>query len=479
MAQDVRAAAPPHEKFDNLKKNSIGVSGIIFMVVSATAPLTILALNAPLGIAFHGTGILGALLVVAIALAFFAVGFVLLSRHIVNAGAYYAFISRGLGRTVGTAAAVVAALAYNGAVVAIGSVAGHFVGVAADRYFGLSIPWFVGTALVLIGTSIVSQRGVSVAATVSTVFCVAQFAMVAALFVAVLVGNPGGFATDGFGTDAVLNGGNLGFAITFAFLCFAGFEATAIYGEEAKMARKSVAKATYGSLALLAVVFVVSHWTLIAAFDDAVGESQTDPGGMFVNASDAYLGSWSGALVTGLIAAAFIGATVSFHNMAARYMMALGRARVLPVWMSRTDPVHCTPHVASRAQVVFALLVLTPFALAGSDPMLVIVPIVGGFNGLALILLMVTCSVSVVVAARRGKIEGSTWATLVAPIVAIVFFGGVTAYVALNFASVAGSDAWYVNLAPVVLVAGIVFGIVSHLRIRRQQAGTEVELDVA
>ena len=42
----------------------------------------------------------------------FTVGFVAMSRHIVNSGAFYSYISHGLGRVVGVGAAFVALPAY-------------------------------------------------------------------------------------------------------------------------------------------------------------------------------------------------------------------------------------------------------------------------------------------------------------------------------------------------------------------------------
>ena len=46
-------------------------------------------------------------------LAIFSVGYVAMARHIANAGAFYAYISRGIGRPLGVGAAWVALLAYN------------------------------------------------------------------------------------------------------------------------------------------------------------------------------------------------------------------------------------------------------------------------------------------------------------------------------------------------------------------------------
>lgn len=59
--------------------------------------------------AVTGLSAIGAAFVaVALVLAVFAVGYVAMARHITNAGALYAYISRGLGRPAGVGAALAA-----------------------------------------------------------------------------------------------------------------------------------------------------------------------------------------------------------------------------------------------------------------------------------------------------------------------------------------------------------------------------------
>ena len=49
----------------------------------------------------------------ALLLALFSVGYVAMSRHITNAGAFYTYVTHGLGRPAGVGAAWMALLAYN------------------------------------------------------------------------------------------------------------------------------------------------------------------------------------------------------------------------------------------------------------------------------------------------------------------------------------------------------------------------------
>ena len=76
-------------------------------------------------------------------LALFATGYVAMTRHITNAGAFYAFISRGLGRPAGVAAALVALLAYTFLQVGLYGAFGPNAAAEAAAHLGLHAPWWV------------------------------------------------------------------------------------------------------------------------------------------------------------------------------------------------------------------------------------------------------------------------------------------------------------------------------------------------
>lgn len=97
-----------------LARNQVGVLGIVFFVIAAASPLTVVVALFPVIIgAGNGVGIAGAFALTAVVLTVFAVGYVAMSKHITNAGAFYAFITRGLGRPMGLGSASLAIFGYN------------------------------------------------------------------------------------------------------------------------------------------------------------------------------------------------------------------------------------------------------------------------------------------------------------------------------------------------------------------------------
>ena len=61
----------------------------------------------------NGAGIPATFVAVLAILLIFSAGYTSMARYVTNAGAFYAFTTRGLGGTVGGAAAIIAIVAYN------------------------------------------------------------------------------------------------------------------------------------------------------------------------------------------------------------------------------------------------------------------------------------------------------------------------------------------------------------------------------
>src|SRR5256714_940542 len=97
-----------------LAAERLGTVSVLGYVLSSVAPLTVAA--GLLTVAFAVTGITGipfTLAVVVFLLGLFAIGFLSMARYVSNAGAFYSYVARGLGRPWGIGAAVVALGAYN------------------------------------------------------------------------------------------------------------------------------------------------------------------------------------------------------------------------------------------------------------------------------------------------------------------------------------------------------------------------------
>ena len=127
-----------------LKKGAIGIVAVIFMAVANAAPITAMTGNMPIAVGFgNGLGAPAGFLFATIMLTLFALGYVAMAKHITTTGAFYGFISHGLGQVWGMASGLLATFAY---VVFEGSLIGgcaYFANDAVNTIVGVNIPWLV------------------------------------------------------------------------------------------------------------------------------------------------------------------------------------------------------------------------------------------------------------------------------------------------------------------------------------------------
>lgn len=174
-----------------LARNQIGVLGIVFFVVAAAAPLTVVVALFPVIIGSgNGVGIAGAFVAVAVVLTVFAVGYVAMSKHITNAGAFYAFITRGLGRPMGLGSASLAIFAYNAIQLGVIGGFGYYAAEFTSRHTGVGVPWWVFSALAMGASLFLGVRQIHAGARVLAVLLTLETGVILVLDIGILVNSP-------------------------------------------------------------------------------------------------------------------------------------------------------------------------------------------------------------------------------------------------------------------------------------------------
>ncbi|HXD28627.1 MAG TPA: amino acid permease, partial [Arthrobacter sp.] len=141
VPQEVRPAAATQ---GSLGQRRLGIPALVFMIIAASAPLTVVAGGVTSNYAVSGLlGIPLSFVVLGAVLVLFAVGYLAMSRHVHNAGAFYAYISRGLGKPAGVGSAWVALMAYNAMQIGINGLFGFALSSFLANLAGIEIPWWV------------------------------------------------------------------------------------------------------------------------------------------------------------------------------------------------------------------------------------------------------------------------------------------------------------------------------------------------
>jgi len=463
---------PSDRSSHELRRNSLGLISVTFMVISAAAPLTGVAGAVPIAFLLgNGIGVPATFAFMMLVMLAFSVGYVAMSRHVRNAGAFYAYAARGLGGHWGGASAFIALVAYNalqfGLIGLLGGVAsGVFGGL------GVSLPWWVWSlgAVLLVGA--LGYRQVDLSAKVLVVLVALEYLIVFVVDFAILgTGGAHGLAVNLFDPSAIFSG-SLTAAVLFCLGSFMGFEATTIYAEEAREPDKTIPRATFLSVLLIGAFFVFTTWLMIAG----VGAKElipslkalSDPTNFFFELAGRYVGGPVPSIAGVLLVSSLFAAVSAFHNYIARYSYVAGREGLLPAACGRTHGVFESPHIGSVVQTVGALCAVAVFAGLGLDPVLNMFTWISQVGVLGVLGMMTITSVSVVMFFRRQG-ERPTMRTFVLPILSGLVMAVLFVYVFLHFGELTGIQG---GLLGVVLPAAIpVAGMVGWLVAARLRVG--------
>ncbi|SNT63696.1 Amino acid transporter [Asanoa hainanensis] len=448
-----------------LARRRLGVVHLFFFVVAASAPLTVLGGGVTTTFAVTGSkGVPLSFLVLAVILGIFAVGYAAMSRHVANAGAFYSYIAQGIGRPAGVGGSFVALTAYNAIQVGLYGLFGFIFADFMSTKFDITQKWWVWALMAWVLIGILGMLRVDLNATVLAVLLILEI-IATAVFDIVGLGNPAGGSISMAGWDfGNLFAGGVGAVFALGIAAFTGFESGAIYSEEVKDPRHTVARATFLAVLFTGLFYAISAWAMtVAVGPDNVQQAATEagPGVVFGTLAEHTNGTIADIAVVLFFTSVFA-ALLSFHNGVARYLFALGRERVLPQFLGRTSRRTMAPIAGSLTQTVIAIIVLVGFIAAGKDPLLDLFTWLSGVSAVGVVLLMASTSAAVVGYFRVRRGDESLWQGTVAPVAATILLGALLITLVVNFNSLlAPTNPSYLRyLLPGLIGAAALIGII-------------------
>ncbi|MCW2877716.1 MAG: amino acid permease-associated region [Sphaerisporangium sp.] len=447
-----------------LAKDRLGVPSVVFFVISAAAPLMVVAGSVPT--AYTVTGVIGvpfAFLMLGAIFALFAVGYVTMARHVVNAGAFYAYAAQGLGRTQGVATAWVALLAYNALQLGLYGIIGSAAEPLLLDWFGASPAWWVIALVAWALTGLLGLLRVDVNGKILSVLLVSEIAVVLVFDIGDLFhAAPSGISFEGFTPGSLFVPG-VGAALATVVAGFAGIESSVVFAEESKDRNRTVPIATYLGIAIIAVLYAISAWAqTVPTGPDGIVKAASEQGPMLIfNQAAAHMGSTVATIGSVLFVTSSIACMIAFHNTTARYIFALGRENVLPSVFGRTSARTAAPTAGSVLQTALGLIVITVYAIFGLDPVTKLFFTFGAFGGLGLLTLLTVTSIAVIVFFSRNPSGETAWRTRIAPALAALALCAIIALTLINFDTVLGvaSDSVIRWILPGIFVVAMVFGV--------------------
>jgi amino acid transporter len=445
----------------------LGTAGIVFMVIAAAAPLTVIGGNVPLAVGLgNGAGAPVGFIIASLVLLVFAVGFVTMTPYVKEAGAFFAYVTLGLGKRLGTGSALVALVSYTA--IQLG-VYGYFGWAANDLityYGGPELPWWLYAIVAIAIVAFLGYRHIDLSAKVLGVALALEIAIVVIMDASIFIqGGADGISGTSF-TPAAIGSGPIGIAILFALTGFIGFEATAVFRDEAKNPEKTIPRATYLAVIIIGVFYAISCWALVeaAGANNAVSVAQqtlSGQGNMMLDTANQYIGVVLRDVMQVLLVSSLFACVLSFHNVIARYQFVLARKGLLPTALGNVHPKNHSPARSSVVQTITALLLLVLFVVAGLDPLVGVFGSMAGVATVGMVLLMLTTSIAVLVFfAKRPELSaGRSWRTRIAPVLAVVGLLISLWLVVSNFTLVTGGSVGVSVLLGLIPVAALVAGL--------------------
>ena len=481
-------------------KKKLGVLAVAFLVVAASAPLTVVAGGVTTALAVTGsTAIPFGYILLTVALVIFAVGYAAMSRFVTNAGAFYSYISQGASRALGVGSSLIALVAYNMMQVGIAGLLGFQISTELAGRFGIVTPWWLWVFVFIIIVGALGMNRIDFSAKVLGVLVALEFLVVIIFDVTSFIVAPEGVSAAPL-VGADFWGPATGAILAFGVAAFMGFESGALYGEESKNPKTTVARATYLAVIVIGVFYAISSWAMISAGGATVTTDAVAGPPYFFG----LLGAQAGVIISDIASLLFItslfASLVSFHNAVARYNFSLGRERILPRGLAKVSK-GGAPWVGSLVQSVIAVLVVVGFIIgeattggayvvpdgiaAGIN--LNVFPLLTMFNWLTnagamgLVLLMALVSIAVIGYFAKDKRGLNVWSRVIAPLIAALALIGVFVLIVANFNVLLTSDPTAPVTAttfvlPIIVIVpgviGLIYGLV--LRARRPQTYAQI-----
>ena len=475
--------ASGHEGGRGLRKNAVGLPGLIAQSLGVTAPEISAVVIAAVAASRVGGYAPSAFWVAGIGAVGLALIYGRFARYVPSAGGTYAIVRAGLGRDIGFFAGwtllAVGIIFVPGLLISAAFLLQNFFGLVAPSHAFLSHAWW-GWALLLAGVVFaISWLGVQISARILLALTAIGVTMLLILDVIILAkGGAHGWA---WGSLAPWNNhGTFGFGffalgVGIAMTGFSGFETAVFLAEEAHTPRREVPKAVLGAIALAVLFYLVTTFSIVTGYglQDAGKHWPSDSGGAVVGLSAQYAALWFGKVLLLLLAVSAFASALGTANFTTRTAFAWGHDGYLPSAFGRTHKRFKSPHVAIAALAVITFIVgAVGLAWQGKT----VDDAVTYFSWLLQVgatgILPVYALVGIAGFVHSRKHEGTVVDWAIAPILAVVVVGVAEV---TEFYGQTGIFKW----APYVMLGWMVLGIAVRLATRTRVESVERQAEAS
>jgi amino acid transporter len=345
------------------------------------------------------------------------------ARRLPSAGSLYTYNSRGLGQTGGFLTGWMMIFAYALYVPAGIALTSAYASQLLADTLHVAIGGWVLFVIILAAVAGVAYLGIGTSSLADLVLVAGEVAVFAALAITILVTiGPAHYSVAALSPASSPNGqfSDITNAMIYGITAFAGFEAAAALGEEARNTRRSIPASTVG------VVIVTGLFYLLVIFAEVLGVGRHGIHGLTGQASPlGYLASryWSPSalwVIDLVVVLTGLGFVIAALNAAIRVLFAMGRERALPAFLARLSRRH-TPAATIGCVAVLTLVLGLPLTYAAGGARAF--GYLAGAGGLSVVLVYLAVNIAAIRAFRTEfRAEFRLWRHLLVPATAAVLF---------------------------------------------------------
>jgi amino acid transporter len=284
-------------------------------------------------------------------------GIVEMARELPSAGAFYTYVTRGIGPRAGFVTGGLMFVAYALLPPAELGLIGSYLQSTLRAEAHIDVPWWLIGVVPAAAMIVLALEGIRASLRIALALFAIEVAIVVLLSI-IIVGHGGrnGLSLHPLSPDASPHGfQGLATGFVFAALSFAGFEAAATLGEEVREPRRLVPRAILLSSISVGLIYVFCVWAEVNGLG-AEATNKLDGASMPWNDLASAYAPWMKWPVIVASVSSMFAVMISSSNAIARILNAMGREGLLPRMFGIVDRRHATPARAALLTGAFAVV---------------------------------------------------------------------------------------------------------------------------
>jgi amino acid transporter len=350
-----------------LKANAVGSVGAVIMSAAIMGPAVSTFFNPQFSTPFSGAATPFVYFACLVAILIASSGLVAMAGRLPSAGAFYTYVTRGLGPRAGFVTGGLMFVAYALLPPAEIGLIGSYLQSTFKAEWNVNIPWWLIGLVPAAFMIYLAYEGITSSIRTAMVLFTAEVIVVMLIAIIIVIkGGAHGLTLKPLSPTASPHGFNgLVTGFVFAALSFVGFEGASTLSEEVREPRKTVPRAILISCVVVGLIYLFCTWAEVNGLGIAGANKLTGADTPW-NDLAATFAPWMKWFIIIASVSSMFAVMVNSNNGIIRIFYAMGREGLLPRWLADVHPKRRTPTKAVLAVGAFAIvLALVVGAVSG------------------------------------------------------------------------------------------------------------------